>query len=124
MRVRVTGPFALRLRDIPGSRLTGLRQSRLDFPAALRTLRGAADGASSSTRAAGVAGEPDGPPAHGQVFGGKNTRARTSMLSRGGASAGANGFSKEVWNDSLARPSLALSYTRIRITSSGCCSEK
>ena len=72
----------------------------------------------------GVAGEPDDPPARGQAFGGKNTRARTSMLSLGGASAGASGFSNEVWNDSLARPSLALSWTRIRIASSGCCSEK
>ena len=38
----------------------------------------------------------------------KKTRARTSMLSRGGA-PGASGFSNEVWNDSRARPSLALS---------------
>jgi len=63
-----------------------------------------------------VAGEPDGQPVHGQAFGGKNTSVRTSMLSLGGASAGASGFSNEVWNDSLARPSLALSWTRIRIT--------
>src|SRR5689334_7645926 len=71
-----------------------------------------------------VAGEPDGPPADDQAFGGKKTRARASMLSRGGASAVASGFSNEVWNDSLARPSVALSCTRIRITSSGSCSEK
>jgi hypothetical protein len=44
-----------------------------------------------------------------QPFGGKKTMARTSMLSRGGASGGASGFSNEVWNDSLARPSFALS---------------
>ena len=122
--MRATGLFAFRLGDIAGGRLTGQPQSRLYFPAVLRhcavlrTARPAAQGA------AGVADEPDGPPVHGQAFGGKNTRVRTSMLSLGGASAGASGFSNEVWNDSLARPSLALSWTRIRITSSGCCSEK
>jgi hypothetical protein len=85
----------------------------------------AAAGASSGTRGSGLAGEPDGgSPVHSQALGGKNTRARTSMLSLGGASAGARGLSNEVWNDSLARPSLALSWTRIRITSSGCCAEK
>jgi hypothetical protein len=107
-----------------GGRPTGLPQSSLDFPAALRhcavlqTARPAAQGAAC------VSGEPVDPPVHGQAFGGKNTRVRTSMLSLGGASAGASGFSNEVWNDSVARSSLALSWTRIRITSSGCCSEK
>ena len=55
--------------------------------------------------------------------GGKNTSVRTSMLSRGGA-PGVSGFSKEVWNDSRARPSLALSCTRMNSTSSVCMSEK
>ena len=50
--------------------------------AVLRTARPAAQGS------AGVTGEPDGPQVHGQAFGGKNTRVRTSMLSLGGASAG------------------------------------
>ena len=59
----------------------------------------------------------------GQAPGGKNTSVRTSMLSRGGA-PGVSGFSNEVWNDSRARPSLALSWTRINSTSSVCCSEK
>jgi hypothetical protein len=59
----------------------------------------------------------------GQAFGGKNTSVRTSMLSRGGA-PGVSGLSNEVWNDSRARPSLALSCTRINSTSSGCMSEK
>jgi hypothetical protein len=62
-------------------------------------------------------------PQMDQAAGGKNTSVRTSMLSRGGAS-GANGFSNEVWNDSRARPSLALSWTRISSTSSVCISEK
>jgi hypothetical protein len=43
-----------------------------------------------------------------QEAGGKNTSARTSMLSLGGAS-GVSGFSNEVWNESRARPSRALS---------------
>lgn len=55
--------------------------------------------------------------------GGKNTSARTSMLSRGGAS-GASLLSNDVWNDSRARPSSALSWTRISTASSGCISEK
>ena len=59
----------------------------------------------------------------GQFTGGKNTKVRTSMLSRGGAS-GVSGLSKEVWNDSRARPSLELSCTRMNSTSSGCWSEK
>jgi hypothetical protein len=54
---------------------------------------------------------------------GKNTNARTSMLSRGGA-PGASGFSNDVWNDSRARPSLALSWIRINSASSVCISEK
>jgi hypothetical protein len=58
-----------------------------------------------------------------QDVGGKNTSARTSMLSRGGA-PDANGFSKEVWNDSRARPSFELSWIRINKASSVCCSEK
>src|SRR5262245_15539140 len=92
-----------------GNEGTGCPRHRVPRP----TVGAAAQGA---TRAAG---EPDGPPAYAQTPGGKNTRARTSMLSLGGASAGASGFSNEVWNDSLARPSLALSWTRIRIASSG-----
>jgi hypothetical protein len=59
----------------------------------------------------------------GQGSGGKNTNERTSMLSRGEAPR-ANGLSNEVWNDNLARPSLALSCTRINTTSSVCISEK
>src|SRR5262249_17289168 len=59
----------------------------------------------------------------GQLAGGKNTSDRTSMLSRGGAPA-ANGVSNAVWKESLARPSVALSCTRISTTSSGCISEK
>ena len=58
-----------------------------------------------------------------QAAGGKNTKVRTSMLSRGGA-PGVSGLSKDVWNDSRARPSLALSCTRMNNTSSGCMSEK
>jgi hypothetical protein len=58
-----------------------------------------------------------------QAAGGKNTKLRTSMLSRGGA-PGVRGLSKDVWNDSRARPSLALSCTRMNSTSSGCMSEK
>ena len=58
-----------------------------------------------------------------QPAGGKNTSVRTSMLSRGGA-PGVSGFSNEVWNDSRARPSLALSWTRMNRTSSVCISEK
>src|SRR5207249_3293868 len=63
------------------------------------------------------------PSETGQAAGGKNTSVRTSMLSRGGA-PGVSGLSKEVWNDSRARPSLALSCTRMNSTSSGCMSEK
>jgi hypothetical protein len=59
----------------------------------------------------------------GQLPGGKNTSDRTSMLSRGGA-PDANGLSKAVWKESLARPSVALSCTLISTTSSGCISEK
>ena len=59
----------------------------------------------------------------GQLPGGKNTSARTSMLSRGGA-PGASGLSNAVWKESLARPSVALSCTLISTTSSGCISEK
>jgi hypothetical protein len=59
----------------------------------------------------------------GQAAGGKNTKARTSTLSRGGA-PGVSGLSNEVWNDNRARPSLALSCTRMNSTSSGCISEK
>ena len=53
----------------------------------------------------------------------KNTRLLTSMLSRGGAPL-ASGFSNEVWKESRARPSLALSWMRISSASSGCMSEK
>lgn len=54
---------------------------------------------------------------------GKNTSARTSMLSRGGV-PGASGFSNEVWKDNRARPSLALSWIRIRSAWSVRISEK
>ena len=58
-----------------------------------------------------------------QPAGGKKTSVRTSMLCRGGALS-ANGLSNEVWNESRARPSLALSYTRISSASSVSISEK
>jgi hypothetical protein len=58
-----------------------------------------------------------------QFPGGKKTSARTSMLSRGGAPT-ASGFSNDVWKESRARPSSALSWTRMRMTSSRCCSAK
>jgi hypothetical protein len=111
--------------EIPSGRLTGLPRSGLYFPAPHRHCPVGADAASSKRK--GQLAWPASLMArrsHDQTFGGKNTRVRTSMLSLGGASAGASGFSNEVWNDNLARPSLALSWTRIRITSSGCCSEK
>ena len=58
-----------------------------------------------------------------QADGEKNTKVRTSMFWRGGA-PGVSGLSNEVWNDRRARPSLALSCTRMNKTSSVCISEK
>jgi hypothetical protein len=48
----------------------------------------------------------------------KNAKARTSMLSRGGASAGVVGSSNAVWIESRARPSRSESKHLMRIASS------
>ena len=72
-----------RLRPVASGKPTGLPHMRLDFPAVLRhhaVLRRRVQQHKGSC----VSGEPDGPPARGKAFGGKNTRVRTSMLSLGG----------------------------------------
>lgn len=106
--------------------------SRLVLPSTIGEMRmvterfacGTRPDAGRPWRCCSASGAAQGAVANAQVLGEKNTRARTSMLSLGGASAGASGFSNDVWKDSLARPSVALSWTRIRIASSGSCSEK
>ncbi len=75
---------------------------RSDGFAGERSLRG------GSSLARPLAADPEGAGTLGRYFfsGGKKSRARTSILSRGGASGGLVGSRNEVWPVKRARPSV------------------
>src|SRR5690606_11604054 len=83
--------------------------------ASLRSRR--SDATVASKNAPECAGFPR-PGSEEQSRAQKNRRVRTSMLSRAGASGGVVGSRNEVWGVKRARPSRAVSYPFIRITSS------